>query len=273
MADRDGTRARSARRGAGLRVRHALWMLLGACLVLALGLAWTWVAPRARLAFDLAFASMADVVPDASAASLFRLGRLASTTYFDAEETWQRYFAGRTAMLGRTPDLVLFSRVMATPCVFASGATGPFYCAQTRSVVTDVDFLEALERRMRKQSGQAVPLAVARFPAQRVQDVGDGRHAPRRGDALAAALQTDCLTGVYARLTRDRIGAVPDGLYARLIEASRLVTRERVLEGRSGDAQLFEGALADRETAFRLGRDGADAAGCLALLAVPAEPG
>ena len=132
----------------------------------------------------------------------------------DTEDAWKEVFR----QMGREyqePRLVLFTDMIQSGCGFASGATGPFYCPQDRSVYIDLGFFRQLQERLGAGGDFAEAYVIAHEVGHHVQKllgITDRVEAARRrvGEAeynrlsVRLELQADFLAGVWARYA-DRI--------------------------------------------------------------------
>ena len=180
----------------------------------------------------------------------------AEAAFADAERVWAARFP---AELGRDyppAQLRHFSRLTETPCAGAEAAAGPFYCAATGMVATDLAFLDGLGRRLRADAERASATFVARASAAHAQAVLGPAAGPDTGD---------CLAGVWARDAEPRIGAVSPDLYGRMLVSAREVAQETDAPAAGWrDAALFApGARAGRQAAFARGLEAGTLAACL----------
>jgi uncharacterized protein len=132
----------------------------------------------------------------------------------DTEDAWNEVFR----QMGRQyqePRLVLFRDMIQSGCGFASGATGPFYCPEDRSVYIDLGFFRQLQERLGAGGDFAEAYVIAHEVGHHVQNLlgisdrvqaARGRVSQSEYNQLSVRLelQADFLAGVWARYT-DRI--------------------------------------------------------------------
>jgi uncharacterized protein len=132
----------------------------------------------------------------------------------DTEDAWNEVFR----QMGRQyqePRLVLFRDMIQSGCGFASGATGPFYCPEDRSVYIDLGFFRQLQERLGAGGDFAEAYVIAHEVGHHVQNLlgisdrvqaARGRVSQSEYNQLSVRLelQADFLAGVWARYT-DRV--------------------------------------------------------------------
>ncbi len=180
----------------------------------------------------------------------------AEAAFADAERFWSARFPAEVGRSYPGATLRHFSRLTETACAGGAAAAGPFYCAETGVVATDLAFLDGLGRRLRADAERAAAVFVARASAA---------HAQAALGAQPSAETGDCLVGVWARDAAPRIGAVSPDLYGRMLVSAREVAAE-VTPAAAGwsDATLFApGARAGRQAAFERGLEAGTLAACL----------
>jgi predicted metalloprotease len=132
----------------------------------------------------------------------------------DTEDAWNEVFR----QMGREyqePRLVLFTDMIQSGCGFASGATGPFYCPEDRSVYIDLGFFRQLQERLGAGGDFAEAYVIAHEVGHHVQNLlgisdrvqaARGRVSQSEYNQLSVRLelQADFLAGVWARYT-DRV--------------------------------------------------------------------
>lgn len=197
------------------------------------------------------------------------VSRRVGVAFDDTVSTWQRFFSESDGTKSPPPRLVMFSRGQPSSCSGTQPASGPFYCPVDRVAALDLEFLDMLEVRMRREAAAGTALVVARVMAGYVQgildvpDVASG--AGSRRFLRDHSLQADCLTGVWAGLAASRLGTVPPGFYARLIARGTNVRDDPLRRGTDPIPILDIFANQDaaaREEAFRRGLDASNPAAC-----------
>ncbi len=197
------------------------------------------------------------------------VSRRIGVAFDDTVATWQRFFAESDGIRPPPPRLVMFSRGQPSPCSGAEPASGPFFCPVDRVAALDLEFLDMLEVRMRREAAAGTAIVVARVVAgyaQGILDVPDAASgAGSRRFLRDHSLQADCLTGVWAGLASTRLGTVPPGFYARLIARGTSVRDDPLRRGADPIQTLDLFANQDaaaREEAFRRGLNAANPAAC-----------
>jgi predicted metalloprotease len=232
------------------RRRVVATLLVLAALAASGSLAWRWYGDRAGIV----------PLPPLSRERAAVIGRRVGVVFDDAERSWAQWFRARGLAAPAPARLVLYSLARPSPCLAAAPATGPFYCPIDATASFDLAFLNALEEQMRREGELGTALVVARVMAEHIQaTLGAPDAAAGSGDAAfnrAHALQADCLAGVWAGMAADRLGAVPPGLYARVMDRGNGVNLEHVTGGRPEQPALDIFLYSDdeaREQAFRRG--------------------
>ena len=150
------------------------------------------------------------------------------------EDVWVKVFSEQLGETYSPPVLVLFKNATASPCGDASGATGPFYCPIDRKAYLDTAFFVTLERQLGAKGDFAAAYVVAHEIGHHVQnelgilaEVNSMR--ARAGEtesnelSVRTELQADCLSGIWARAARDRIGVLTAGDMEEAVNAARQI--------------------------------------------------
>ncbi|MBA3325659.1 MAG: neutral zinc metallopeptidase, partial [Rhodobacteraceae bacterium] len=199
--------ARALRRGAV--PRRILAALLGMAALTAL---WDF-APRG-----------APPPPPPLSADLAQIAaRRAEAAFADAQALWAELFRAELGRDYAPAELRHFSRTTPSICAGTVAAAGPFYCAATRIVATDLAFLDALGGRLRQDAQRGAAVFVARIVAAHVEAELDSAGSPSE---TAETERADCLAGVWAHHAAPRIGAVSPDLYGRMLTSAREVAAE-----------------------------------------------
>ena len=158
------------------------------------------------------------------------LGKFAAVVLADTEDTWNRIFS-ETGGRYEEPKLVLFSRVVASACGYASSASGPFYCPGDHKLYLDLAFFDELDRRFGAPGDFAQAYVIAHEVGHHVQNLlgisdrvralQERARSEEEVNALSVRLelQADCFAGVWGyTANRDRRlldpGDVEEGLAA-----------------------------------------------------------
>jgi predicted metalloprotease len=166
-------------------------------------------------------------------------GRFVSRILASTESTWKDVFA-KSGRQYRAPVLVLYSGRTRAECGGAAmAAMGPFYCPADRKIYLDTSFFNMIEQRFR---GCDVGSASCRFAqayviahevghhvqnelgilgnAQREQQRLGGRSAEANRIQVRVELQADCLAGIWANRSQERLS--PGDIEAALRTASAI---------------------------------------------------
>jgi predicted metalloprotease len=188
-----------------------------------------------------------------------------ATVLRDTEQVWGQQFQA-AGVRYREPVLVLFRGATPTACGTGQAAMGPFYCPGDTRVYIDLDFLDAMQRRLGAQGDFARAYVIAHEVAHHVQHITGhlGGGAERAGVSRAEAnarsvrteLQADCLAGVWAHHSQRSKGWLEQGDIEEALNAASQIGDD-TLQKRSGGAVVPEsfthGSSAQRVAAFKLG--------------------
>jgi predicted metalloprotease len=161
-------------------------------------------------------------------------GAFVSAALGYTEQVWSEVFPDQVKKKYRPTTLVLFKGVTQSPCGNASGATGPFYCPADRKVYLDTDFFVTLSRKMGAKGDFAAAYVVGHEVAHHVQNelgilsqVNRARQSMSTTDSNRASvmveLQADCLAGIWARYSGDRLGALESGDIEEAMNAAKQI--------------------------------------------------
>lgn len=226
--------------GAGLLIGAAVWFGAGVDLG---GLAFLDTGNR------MAGGTAAETAMSATAQSR-RMGAIHSA----AEGFWKRALGPDWTPAGP----VFFSGSMPSPCAGRGGVTGHFHCAADRVTGFDLVLAAETEHRLREFADTGQALMVGRIVAGAARDMAAGA-------GRDAALQGDCLAGVWAR---SALGPVDQGLYARALLATRRSTEALDVGGPDSPDVLNDLAKGDpdeRDAAFRAGSTSGELEICAAF--------
>ncbi len=193
-----------------------------------------------------------------------------------ADRTWSDLFAAR----GRNyapPTVHLFSGAVDTACGTASAAVGPFYCPGDSKVYLDVTFFDQLQQRFHASGDFARAYVIAHEIGHHVQNqlgVFERVDQARRGGAamegggglsVRQELQADCLAGVWANRTQQRLQWLQDGDLEEALNAASQIgddTLQRRTRGQAMPDSFTHGTSAQRVRWFRTGWTSGDMARC-----------
>jgi predicted metalloprotease len=192
------------------------------------------------------------------------------------EKTWGDIFAG----MGRTyvdPKLDLFSGGVNTACGAASTAVGPFYCPGDQKVYLDLDFFRELETRFHSSGDFARAYVIAHEVGHHVQNqlgiFAKSEQLQRQGVAMEGAgglsvrqeLQADCLAGVWANRTQQRLQWLQPGDVESALNAASQIgddTLQREARGTVVPDSFTHGTSAQRVKWFKTGLESGDIRQC-----------
>jgi len=161
-------------------------------------------------------------------------GEFVAVTLGDTEEVWQAIFREQLGRDYRPAVMVLFSGSTESPCGGAEGASGPFYCPADRKAYLDTRFFSTLRDRLGAGGDFAAAYVVAHEIAHHVQnELGILGQAHLRRQQVSreesnrisvrVELQADCLSGIWARAAKDRLGTVEPGDLEDAVNAARQI--------------------------------------------------
>ncbi len=179
-----------------------------------------------------------------------------STVLADTEDTWQKIFAERGSRY-QPPKLVLFSGMVQSACGTAQSAMGPFYCPADQKVYLDMSFFRDMRRQLgisgeQQNSGNAASDQAGDFAqayviahevghhVQNLMGIAEQMQRARQNASEAQAnalsvrqeLQADCLAGVWANQTQQRVNFLQAGDIEEALNAATQIGDDR-LQSRS----------------------------------------
>jgi len=199
-------------------------------------------------------------------------GRFVTRILASTETSWKGIFAGSRRPYN-PPRLVLYSRTTHASCGgTALAAMGPFYCPADRKIYLDTSFFQMIETRFKgcdvgSQSCRfAQAYVIAHEVAHHVQnELGILASAQRQQQALGmrtpaanriqvrVELQADCLAGIWANRSKERLQ--PGDIEAALRTASAIGddTLQRRSQGQVVPDSFTHGTSAQRQRWFNNG--------------------
>lgn len=192
------------------------------------------------------------------------------------EKTWGDYFAS----VGRTyadPKLHLFQGRVATACGAASTAVGPFYCPGDRKVYLDLGFFQELQDRFHAAGDFARAYVIAHEVGHHVQNLlgvfDKVRQLQQQGYPMDGAdglsvrqeLQADCLAGVWAKRTQQRLDWLKPGDVESALNAASAVGDDTLQQETRGTVMpdtFTHGTSAQRVKWFKTGMASGDIRSC-----------
>jgi predicted metalloprotease len=199
------------------------------------------------------------------------------------EETWTGLF--QTQENGRryeAPKLVLFRGETASGCGAAQAAMGPFYCPNDRKVYLDTAFFDEMRSRFHAcpetegacafseayviahEVGHHVQNLLGILP--KVHQAEERAHSEAEANhySVDLELQADCLAGVWAANTREKLNLQPGDVQAALQTANAIGddTLQRAARGRVVPDSFTHGTSAQREHWFTTGLNSGQVNAC-----------
>jgi predicted metalloprotease len=186
-------------------------------------------------------------------------GQFVGAVLGETEATWTEIFQTELNATYPEPRLVLFAGLSASACGTAEAAMGPFYCPLDQTVYLDTSFFEEMRTRFRAcpmkaggagagsgaGPGDADPCAfaqayvIAHEVGHHVQHalgildkVADAKRRLDRAEANAlsvrAELQADCLAGVWAHHTQQRLRFLDPGDIEAALQTASAIGDDRL---------------------------------------------
>ena len=210
-----------------------------------------------------------------SAEAARRRARAIGRAYENAQTFWAKTFDARTNLEFELAEVAYFSGATPTPCVADAEITGHFFCPTNNTASFDLTFAEEFSRRMRNDVDIAEALLVGHVAAAqalwraglarsdakgRLPGLGGSRDADK-----TAALQTDCLTGVWAAsVFPSETNSSQNAYGASILGARRAGDALRSIRTNARDARNLAdtGEIESRNDAFEMGYQAADPSAC-----------
>lgn len=162
-----------------------------------------------------------------------------SVVLADTEEVWKKIFREYGATY-REPKLVLFRSAVSSACGYAQAATGPFYCPGDEKVYLDLDYLEALQRKLGATGDFAVAYIIAHEVGHHVQllmgtmeEVQRAQQSARSQDqanelTVRLELQADFFAGVWIHHGQKMFNFLEEGDLEEALNAASAVGDDRI---------------------------------------------
>ena len=162
-----------------------------------------------------------------------------SVVLADTEDVWRKIFSeyGTTY---REPKLVLFRSAVNSACGYAQAATGPFYCPGDEKVYLDLDYLEALQRKLGASGDFAVAYIIAHEVGHHVQllmgtmeEVQNAQRSARSQEqandlTVRMELQADYFAGVWIHHGQKMHNFLEEGDLQEALNAASAVGDDRI---------------------------------------------
>jgi uncharacterized protein len=191
----------------------------------------------------------------------------------DTQKTWEQLLPQQAGTPYRHAKLVLFRGSTQSACGGAQSATGPFYCPGDEKVYIDLGFYDDLKRRFGAPGEFAQAYVLAHEVGHHVQKLIGVESKVRQfqsqnpGSANAASvqmeLQADCLAGVWAHSTQQRLmeaGDVQSALGAAAAVGDDHI--QQMTRGRVQPETFTHGSSEQRMSWFNKGLNSGSLAAC-----------
>lgn len=168
-----------------------------------------------------------------------------SVVLADTEEVWGKIFKDFGSTY-RHPKLVLFRSAVSSACGYAQSATGPFYCPGDEKVYLDLDYLEALQRKLGATGDFAVAYIIAHEVGHHVQllmgTMNEVTQAQRQARSQSQAneltvrmeLQADFFAGVWIHHAQKMFNIMEQGDLEEALNAASSVGDDRIQKQTQG---------------------------------------
>jgi len=199
------------------------------------------------------------------------MAQFVSVVLADTEDVWNKLFA-ESGSSYRMPSLVLFRDQVQSACGFATGASGPFYCAGDEKVYIDLSFCDDLVNKLGAYGDFAVAYVIAHEVGHHVQNlVGTldqvnqqrSRLSERRANQLTVnlELQADFLAGMWAHHAQEMLDILETGDIEEALNAAAAVGDDAIqmkYQGRVVPDSFTHGTSEQRKEWFQRGWETGD---------------
>lgn len=163
----------------------------------------------------------------------------------DTEEVWGKIFQ-QYGSTYREPKLVLYRSAVNSACGYAQAATGPFYCPGDEKVYLDLDYLEALQRKLGATGDFAVAYIIAHEVGHHVQKLmgtmnevtaaqNRARSQSQRNRlTVRLELQADFFAGVWIHHAQKMFNILEEGDLEEALNAASAVGDDRIQKQTQG---------------------------------------
>jgi len=163
----------------------------------------------------------------------------------DTEEVWGKIFQ-QYGSTYREPKLVLYRSAVNSACGYAQAATGPFYCPGDEKVYLDLDYLEALQRKLGATGDFAVAYIIAHEVGHHVQKLmgtmnevtaaqNRARSQSQRNElTVRLELQADFFAGVWIHHAQKMFNILEEGYLEEALNAASAVGDDRIQKQTQG---------------------------------------
>jgi predicted metalloprotease len=190
------------------------------------------------------------------------------------EDTWTDIFQQQGGRAYSAPQIVLFRGATQSACGTAQTAMGPFYCPNDRTIYLDTAFFEEMRARynacpaeegacafsqayvIAHEVGHHVQNLIGTLP--RVQRARQEAQSEAQANALSVRLelQADCLAGVWAQHTEQKLRFIQAGDVEAALQTASAIGDDRLQrrsQGRVAPDSFTHGSAAQRQQWFTTG--------------------
>jgi predicted metalloprotease len=199
------------------------------------------------------------------------MAQFVSVVPADTEDVWKKLFE-ESGSAYREPSLVLFRDATQSACGYATGASGPFYCAADEKVYIDLAFCDDLVNKLGAYGDFAVAYVIAHEVGHHVQNlVGTldqvnqqrSRLNERKANQLTVSLelQADFLAGMWAHHAQEMLNILEAGDIEEALNAAAAVGDDAIqmkYQGRVVPDSFTHGTSEQRREWFRKGWETGD---------------
>jgi len=199
------------------------------------------------------------------------MAQFVSVVLADTEDVWKKLFA-ESGSSYRMPSLVLFRDHVQSACGFATGASGPFYCAGDEKVYIDLSFCDDLVNKLGAYGDFAVAYVIAHEVGHHVQNlVGTLDQVNQQISGLSERkvnqltvnleLQADFLAGMWAHHAQEMLNILEDGDIEEALNAAAAVGDDAIqmkYQGRVVPDSFTHGTSEQRREWFQRGWETGD---------------
>jgi predicted metalloprotease len=171
-------------------------------------------------------------------------GKFVAMVLGDTEDRWTEIFAagGKTY---HPPKLRLFSGSEPTPCAFAKSAMGPFYCPHDQRIYLDTSFFNDLQNKfggcsnsnackfseayvIAHEVGHHVQNELGILPRVMQAQQASSSRAESNQLQVRIELQADCLAGVWANRTQQKLNFLDPGDVDQALQTASAIGDDRL---------------------------------------------
>jgi hypothetical protein len=199
------------------------------------------------------------------------MAQFVSVVLADTEDVWKKLFE-ESGSAYREPSLVLFRDQTQSGCGYATGASGPFYCAADEKVYIDLAFCDDLVNKLGAYGDFAVAYVIAHEVGHHVQNLVGTLDAvnqqraklnERRANQLTVQLelQADFLAGMWAHHAQEMLNILEAGDIEEALNAAAAVGDDAIqmkYQGRVVPDSFTHGTSEQRREWFQKGWETGD---------------